>query len=175
MIETQRLRIIPLTYEQLILYLRCDNSLEKALQLQESKRTLSLELREAFAQSILPNVAEPSRNYLYYTLWTAIDKAEQQMVGDLCFVGEPNAVGEIEVGYGTYDAFRNRGYMTEMVGAMIEWAKTQPKVRFILASTEKSNKASFRVLEKNGFVQQGEDGTLLHWRRVVKRDMRDER
>jgi len=35
------------------------------------------------------------------------------MVGHLCIVREPNAKGEVEVGYGTYDEFQNKGFMTE--------------------------------------------------------------
>jgi ribosomal-protein-alanine N-acetyltransferase len=30
---------------------------------------------------------------------------DNKMVGDLVIVGEPNADGEIEIGYGTYDEF----------------------------------------------------------------------
>jgi RimJ/RimL family protein N-acetyltransferase len=86
------------------------------------------------------------------------------MVGDLCFVGEPNADGEIEIGYGTYEDYRQRGFMTEAVGGMIGWAKKQPHIRSIIASTEKNNRASSSVLEKNGFIQSGESDTLLHWR-----------
>ena len=62
------------------------------------------------------------RTYLFSTLWTIILKEENKMVGDLCFVGEPDAEGEIEIGYGTYDEFRKRGYMTEAVNGMINWA-----------------------------------------------------
>ena len=113
MIETERLILKPLTYWQLIKYIKCDNSLEAELNLNKTSRTLSSELKEAFEQTILPNVADRSKNYLYSTLWTAISKAENKMVGDLCIIGEPNADGEIEIGYGTYEEFRNKGFMTE--------------------------------------------------------------
>jgi ribosomal-protein-alanine N-acetyltransferase len=65
MIETKRLIIKPLTYEQLIKYIKCDNSLEVELKLYETSRTISTELKEAFEQTILPNVADKSKNYLY--------------------------------------------------------------------------------------------------------------
>lgn len=164
MLETPRLRIIPLTLEQLQQYIRADNSLETALQIQESFRTISPDLQEALEQTILPNVADTSKNYLFATLWTIILKEENRMVGDLCFVGEPNADGEIEIGYGTYEGYRQRGFMTEAVDGMIGWAKKQPHVRAMIASTEKNNRASSSVLEKNNFVQSGETDTLLHWR-----------
>jgi len=50
-----------------------------------------------------------------------------------------------------------------MVQGMIEWAKAQPKIKAITASTDKDNPASFRVLEKNGFVKSGESEELFHW------------
>ena len=164
MIETERLILKPLTYEQLIKYTKCDNSLEKELNLNETSRAISPELREAFEQTILPNVADKTKNYLYSTLWTAISKSENRMVGDLCIIGEPNEYGEIEIGYGTYEKFENKGFMTEIVRGIIKWVKSQPKVKSIIASTDKTNIASFKVLEKNGFVKMGETETLFNWK-----------
>jgi RimJ/RimL family protein N-acetyltransferase len=164
MIETKRLLIKPLTYDQLVKYTLCDNSLEAELNLNTTSRTISPELKEAFEQTILPNVADKTKNYLYSTLWTAISKDENKMIGDLCIVGEPNAEGEIEIGYGTYDDFQGKGFMTEIVGGIIEWAKTQPIVKSIVASTERTNTASFKVLQKNSFLKTGETEQLFHWK-----------
>lgn len=163
MIETERLNLKPLTYEQLVKYLKCDNSLEAELNLNTNSRTISPELKEAFEQTILPNVADKTKNYLYSTLWTAISKTENKMVGDLCIVGEPNTDGAIEIGYGIYDEFQNKGFMTEIVGGIIEWTKTQSQVKSVIASTEKTNIASFKVLEKNGFLKIGETESLFNW------------
>jgi [ribosomal protein S5]-alanine N-acetyltransferase len=112
----------------------------------------------------MPNVADETKNYLYYTLWTAISKSENKMIGDLCIVSEPNSEGEIEIGYGTYDEFRGKGYMTEIVGGIIEWTKSQKIVKAIIATTDKKNVVSFRVLEKNKFIKSGETETLFHWK-----------
>ena len=163
MIETKRLILKPLTFGQLVKYIKCDNSLEEELNLNETSRTISAELKEAFEQTILPNVADKTKNYLYSTLWTAILKTENKMIGDLLIVGEPNELGEIEIGYGTYDAFQNKGFMTEIVSGIIEWSKTQPIVKSIIASTNKTNTASFKVLEKNNFSKIGETETLINW------------
>ena len=167
MIQTQRLTLQPLTYEQLVKYMACDNSLETELNLAPSDRSMSPELLEAFEQTILPHVKDVTRNYLYNTLWTAISRADNQMVGDICIVGDPNAAGEIEIGYGTYDAFQRKGFMTEAVGGIISWIKQQPAVKAIIADTEKSNRASFAVLEKNGFIKVDETATLFRWRLAV--------
>lgn len=171
MIETERLIIQPLTYEQLLKYTKCDNSLEKEMNLNQTSRIISPELKEAFEQTILPNVADKSKNYLYSTLWTAISKTEHKMVGDLCIIGEPNSAGEIEIGYGTYEEFRNKGFMTEIVKGIIDWAKSQPKVKSIIASTDKTNIASFKVLEKNRFVKNGETEMLINWKLQINNEI----
>ncbi len=173
MIETARLILKPLTYDQLVKYTKCDNSLEAELNLNETSRTISPELKEAFEQTILPNVADTTKNYLYSTLWTAIFKAENKMIGDLCIVGEPNADGAIEIGYGTYDEFQGNGFMTEIVGGIIEWAKAQQIVKAIIASTDKVNTASFKVLEKNNFNKSGETETLINWKLEVNKETID--
>jgi RimJ/RimL family protein N-acetyltransferase len=171
MIETKRLTIYPLTYEQLIKYIRVDDSLEMELNLNKTSRTISAELKEALEQTILPNVADTSKNYLFSTLWTVISKADYKMIGDICIVGEPNSDGEIEIGYGTYEAFQGKGFMSEAVGGIVKWATTQNSVLAIVASTEKTNIPSFRVLAKNGFVKTGETENLYHWRLNLEKDI----
>lgn len=168
MIETERLIIKPLTYDQLVKYTCVDNSLESALNLNVTSRTISPELKEALEQTILPNGAYTNKNYLYSTLWTVISKEENIMVGDFCFLGEPNVDGEIEIGYGTYKDFRNNGLMTEAVRGMIEWAGKQPNVKSVIAATGKNNIASISVLEKNNFIQSGETDTMFNWRLKIK-------
>ena len=168
MIETKRLILKPLTYEQLLKYINADSSLEIELKLNNTSREISLELKEAFEETILPNVADSSKDYLYNTLWSLILKIENKMVGDICIFGEPNYRGEIEIGYGTYNDFENNGYMTEAVGGIIEWAKTQTNVHSIVASTEKENVGSYRILEKNNFIKIGEKDSLIGWKLELK-------
>ncbi|NCB09993.1 MAG: N-acetyltransferase [Bacteroidia bacterium] len=90
------------------------------------------------------------------------------MAGDLCFSGVPDDNGEIELGYGIHEDFRNNGFMTEAVDGIIQWAKNQPSVKAIIASTEKENVASFTVLVKNNFVKTGETDTLYFWKYKIK-------
>jgi RimJ/RimL family protein N-acetyltransferase len=168
MIETERLILKPLNYDQLVKYAICDNSLEAELNLNTSSRTISPELKEALEQTILPNVADKTRNYLYSTLWTAISKTENKMIGDLCIIGEPNSHGEIEIGYGTYEEFQNKGFMTEIVGGIIEWVKSQPTVKSIIASTDKTNIASYMVLQKNNFIKVEASDTSFKWELIIQ-------
>ena len=168
MIETRRLKLHPLTHSQLLNYLANDQSLEKELNVMESSREISAELREALETTIIANVADTTKNYLYSTLWTLIEKTGNKMVGELCMMGEPNENGEIEIGYGTYEQFQNNGYMTEAVGGLIEWAAKQPEVRYINACTGKKNIASFSVLIKNKFAKVGKKESLILWQLRLK-------
>lgn len=168
MIETQRLLLIPLSYSQLIKYLKNDGSLEQELNLNTTKWDISPELKEALEKTIIPNVAISGDKSLFSTLWTLVLKEQNTMVGDLCFMGEPNDEGEIEIGYGTYEGFRNNGYMGEAVGGIIYWVQEQPNVKSIIASTEKSNTASYSILKKNSFIKESETDTLYNWSLKVK-------
>ncbi len=163
-IQTQRLRIIPLTKEQLVNYSTPDYSLENSLNVNLIPRIVPEFLANVINNKILPSVSNPSKNYLYYTFWTIIAKQENIMVADCCFKGEPNENGEIEIGYGTYPAFEGKGFMTEAVGAMVRWAFEQPNVQAVIAQTDPSNIASQKILQKNNFVQYGQTTENILWR-----------
>jgi ribosomal-protein-alanine N-acetyltransferase len=168
MITTTRLHILPLTEAQLLKYAACDGSLEQELGLHFVERTTSEELAEALRETIIPNVTDPKKNYLFNTLWTAYTIDTKVMVGDLCIVGEPNAEGVIEIGYGTYPQFQGKGYMSEIVSGIISWAKTQEAVKAIIANTSIDNTASLKVLQRNSFIniQIIEEQSL--WKLIIK-------
>lgn len=167
-LETDRLILHPLTHNQLLKYVRNDNSLEKELKLKSGKNVISNELEQAIRETILPNVIDSNKNYLYNTLWSIISKADEKLIGDLCFVGEPDANGEIEIGYRTYQEFRNKGYMTEAIARLIRWIATQPEVKIITASTEVENIASYSILKKNNFIKIAEGEGMFTWKLSLK-------
>jgi len=163
MIETSRLLIQPLTVDQLQKYLRNDFSLEEELGVKKLKRILTPQLREALVHTILPNASNPEKNYLFCTLWSAISKDGREMVGEICFTDIPNHLGETEIGYGTHDGFQRRGYMTEIVSGIITWASSQPSIKKIIAHTDKTNQASFKVLLNNEFIMDAETEAVQKW------------
>jgi [ribosomal protein S5]-alanine N-acetyltransferase len=163
-LQTARLRIIPLTKEQLANYSTPDFSLENSLHVNTIPRIVPEFLANVINNKILPSVNDTTKNPLYYTFWTIISKQENVMVADCCFKGEPNADGEIEIGYGTYPSFEGKGFMTEAVGEMVRWAFEQPHVQAVTAQTEPSNIASQKILQKNNFVQFGRTAENILWR-----------
>ncbi|WP_131537659.1 GNAT family N-acetyltransferase [Pedobacter nototheniae] len=168
MIESQRLVLQPLTHNQLLKFIKDDHSLEKELKLKPSVKNISRQLQKDLKETVLPNINDRDKNYLYDTLWIIISKKEKAIVGDISFVGKPDQDGEIQIGYGTYKAFRGRGFMTEAVGRIIEWAKQQTEVKSIFAATTKVNIASYSILEKNHFICIGEVDDMLSWQILLK-------
>jgi ribosomal-protein-alanine N-acetyltransferase len=169
MVETNRLNIIPLNNEQLELYLQGNDKFEKEFKLANSGRKVSPEIKERVLRTILPAVKNSSdKNYFFYTFWTVIERSKNIIVAELGFKGEPAVNGEIEIGYGTMYEQRENGYMTEAVGGMINWAKEQERVKYILAETDENNLASISVLQKNKFQFDHQKEKMKWWRISVE-------
>ena len=90
---------------------------------------------------------------------------QQWGAGLVGFKGYPDSRGEVEIGYGIAPAFRGRGYTTEAVRVMIEWAFDAPEcIAVIAAEVDKANSASIRILEKVGMSIYRETNDNLYWR-----------
>ena len=102
-------------------------------------------------------------NRLWYTAWEISLRETGERVGDICFKGTPEN-NETEIGYGIDEQHRNRGYASEAVKALTEWAfSNSGELYFVTAQAAPENNASIRVLQKNGFVPagQGDEGLLF--------------
>lgn len=162
-VNTARLSMFPLSFDQLLKYMNNDGKLEKELKLKRGKRELTTDLHGSLQANILDNVADEEKDYRFYSLWVIVDRASKLMVGDVCFMGEPAPDGKSEVGYGTYGDYRKKGYMTEALAALLYWAQKQSNMKGAMAWTKKDNLASVRVLEKNGFKKVKETQDLFQW------------
>ncbi|MEP6660964.1 MAG: GNAT family N-acetyltransferase [Acidimicrobiales bacterium] len=80
---------------------------------------------------------------------------EDTLVGSAGFIGPPRE-GKAEIGYSICQKYRRRGLATGAVSALIERAATAG-LHTLTAQTGRSNAASIRVLEHNGFVRDGLD------------------
>jgi ribosomal-protein-alanine N-acetyltransferase len=81
-----------------------------------------------------------------------IDNDYPILCGSIGFKGPPDKQGIVEIGYSILPEFQGQGLATEMLAAIVQWAKHQPQVKRIEAETNTDNEASIRVLEKNNFV-----------------------
>jgi RimJ/RimL family protein N-acetyltransferase len=66
----------------------------------------------------------------------------------------------VELGYILGREYWGRGYMTEVVRAVSDWALAQPEVHRVWAVCDVDNLASARVMEKAGMAR---EGTLQRW------------
>ncbi len=165
-VETDRLRLIPLSYSQLKKYLRADNLLENELGLSGTGRVIAEQVKGMVDHFTLPGIKQASgNNYLFRTFWIAVDKMQNRIVAELGFKGEPDVNGEIEIGYGTMPDQEGKGYMTEAVSGLVRWAEQREDVNGILAETHMDNIASIRIVQKNGFGQFDQKKEMLWWRK----------
>ena len=151
MIETPRLLIKPLSREELIMQLESPGLLARDLGLSLPESPLNAETKEAILNDLLPGLSDPQKDPLFYTMWIIIHKEKMAVIGGICFHGEPDQEGLVEIGYGTDENYRNMGYMAEALSGLVQWVTGIKKVKTIGAVTVKDNLSSIRVLEKNGF------------------------
>jgi RimJ/RimL family protein N-acetyltransferase len=93
------------------------------------------------------------------------------------FKGPPRD-GVVELGYEIADRWSGRGLATEAVRAMVREAFAAAEVRAVVAHTMVGPGASVRVLEKAGFVNEGEvpdEGVGRAWRFRLERPGRPDR
>ena len=90
-----------------------------------------------------------------------IERESGQLIGGVGFLGPPDDTGSIEIGYGIAPEQRGRGLATEAVQGLLAFAWSHPSVRRVRASTEATNLASQRVLEKAGMTRTKTDADLL--------------
>jgi [ribosomal protein S5]-alanine N-acetyltransferase len=98
-------------------------------------------------------------------------RERRQMIGHIGFHGPPGVNGPrtpeaLEVGYTVFEPFRGRGYATEAVAAILEWARAQHGVHHFVASVSPDNVPSLALVRRLGFRETGtqwddEDGEEL--------------
>lgn len=166
-LETERLRVIALDRDNLI---RCRVSrklMEKNLELNITHCVIDRETEDDLKialEMMIHLVEEDEENYLWNTNWEIVLKEKNRIIGGFCFQGCPNTNGEVQIGYIMQEEFRGRGYTTEVLKKMVEWALAQEGVKWVVAETEKDNIPSSRVLEKIGMEKHRETENTFWWR-----------
>jgi len=87
--------------------------------------------------------------------WYWVLMSEHTLVGSGGFKGPPDSDGTVEIGYETRTPHRRRGYATEAVGALVDWAFLHEDVNRVVAETREDNRTSLRLLRKLGFKYAG--------------------
>ncbi|MEE3450961.1 MAG: GNAT family protein [Acutalibacteraceae bacterium] len=80
-------------------------------------------------------------------------KNESELCGLAEFYGYKSTLQKTCIGYRLSDKYWGRGIATQTVALMVDYLYSQTDIEIITASTMIENKASARVLEKNGFIK----------------------
>lgn len=101
--------------------------------------------------------------YLPWSARAIILPDERLMIGLVRFHSRPDPVylhpyarGAVEFGYRIFSDYRSRGYATEAVTAVMNWAQSVFGVSSFVASISPENEFSLRLIAKIGFIKVGE-------------------
>ena len=171
-IETEQLRLIPFTPQQLLALLEQP---ERFAELAGFKAAAGL--REFFTSGeVSPAWLDTMRAMEHADPWllgfAVVHRESGQVIGSAGFKGAPDADGMVEVAYGIVPDFEGRGHATEAAQALVAHAVGSGLVRRVWAHTLPTANASTRVLAKCGFqrlddVVDPDDGPVWRWERGV--------
>lgn len=163
--ETERLRLIVLTAEQLSLLADDLPRLESELGVSYKAEIIDDEFKRIL-NAAANAVSDDPDNIIWRSFWLIVRKSDNTVVGSADFKGPPDKNGETEIGYGLGKAFEHNGYMTETVEFMCRFAEGRSDVSAVTAETLPQNIPSHNVLKRCGF-EIYETKESLWWRRRV--------
>jgi ribosomal-protein-alanine N-acetyltransferase len=109
----------------------------------------------------------------WFVYAVVLPAGERPMIGHAGFHGPPgvNAVKDadaVEVGYMILEPYRRRGYATEVVRTLLDWASNKHGIQRFIASISPGNEASLALVRRLGFREFGrhwdeEDGEELEF------------
>ena len=140
-IESERLLLYPVSNEEMKLLIENEKDDE---------------LKQAYSEMLQMCMNEPE-NRIWHVLWNIELKDKPNIIiGNFSFKGINDGITEI--GYGLKEGYCGKGYMTEALKRVCEWAVTHESVKRVEAETAPENDASQRVLLNAGFVAAGKNG-----------------
>ncbi len=161
-ITTKRLELVPLIQQQLEICLSDLSALETQMGLTVARDFFTERVHRAIRMKVEKMRKADVSQHGWFTYWLIFIKDENIGAGMLGFKGYPDADGATEIGYGIAPSYQNKGYMSEAVQALIDWAFTHPFCKTITA-TNVENSASKRLLEKMGAIHAGTDENSTSW------------
>ncbi|MBI3660040.1 GNAT family N-acetyltransferase [Candidatus Acetothermia bacterium] len=98
---------------------------------------------------------EDAPNQTGWSVWYWVRRDGRVLIGNGGFKDKPSHDGTVEIGYSVLEQFQKKGYATEAVRALIQWAFSHPQVARVIAETYPDDTPSIRVLEKSDFKYLG--------------------
>ena len=177
-IKSKRLRLIPLTHQLLQICVTSRSEMEEAMGLNKSAMQIDLyqnEVDDAIENFWLPQTLANPGLYQWYTSWEIVRTDTNTSIGGIGFIGYPNVNGETEIGYMLDKQEHGKGYASEALTAIIDWAFTHDDTKCIITRTYEDNMPSRRLLLKCGFNELEKNNEDLYtyklntpWQRIRK-------
>jgi ribosomal-protein-alanine N-acetyltransferase len=147
-LESERLFLKPLSFQELQ-YIRNNeiDNVETPIELEAILDSVRIAISKKIVK--MQNVNKELHNW--YTYWLIIDKSNGNGVGFIGFKGIPNEKGYSEVGYSISCNYRKKGFMTEALDTLINWASGFESSKGITAKVLKNNIGSIKVLNNCNF------------------------
>ncbi len=157
-LETNRLKLIPFSLDLKQAAIHDKFKLGEIVGVKVPEHWPGPDLIEA-----LPFLVEHIKNDPAGAVWDGIiiHKADEVIIGDMGYKGEPNEEGAVEIGYSIIPEYRNQGHATEMAHRLITWAFQEQGVKMITAECLNDNIGSMKVLAKVGMHRLEPEGNML--------------
>ncbi len=88
---------------------------------------------------------------LWYYIY--IQNGKRVVIGNGGFNGPPDNQGTVECGYSILVPAQQKGFATEALGGLVNWAFAHEAAIKVVARTKQKHTASIKVLRNNGFKQ----------------------
>ena len=159
-LESERLFLEPLSFQELQ-YIN-NNDIEKI------KTSIELEsildsTKIAISKKIIKMQSSNEDIHEWYTYWLIINKEIQKGIGFIGFKGVPDVNGYSEVGYSISPNYSKKGFMTEALETLINWACITQGAKGITAKVLKTNIGSIKVLSNCNFKLDSSDRQEHHY------------
>ncbi|MEZ4903463.1 MAG: GNAT family N-acetyltransferase [Spirosomataceae bacterium] len=169
-IESNRLRLIPLTTAQLQHHATDYRAFQLSLGLVPRDMRMEAYFQEEFDDALanywLPETAANSTQFQWFTNWLIVHKTDNCVVGGIGVAGLPNDEGETEIGYGIDQDYRRQGIATEALVCLLSWVFKHSFCKAVIAHTLLASNDSAGVLLKAGFMKMKEENPIVLWRKV---------
>ena len=109
------------------------------------------------------NIEEP-RNQ---NRWVLINKLENEKMGTCEFHLWDRKENKVELGFELMQQYNGKGFMTEAVKAILEFARAEMKVNKMIAIVSIDNIRCKRLLEKLGFITVGKEECIFRGNMVL--------
>ncbi len=153
-LETDRLILRDYKESDLDAYFRLKSDDTTMYYLQDIRSNSYEDAREEF-EDVLEDQKKLDRKY--YFLHMELKKTHEQ-VGSIGYtVIDDTPVGKIvHLGYFTFQQYWGNGYVSEALEKLLEYAFTENNVYRVTTGCLAENKASERVMQKNGLIKEAE-------------------